>query len=278
MKRAKGFFVFCLFVCIVFGFPIIVISGHGGGGGGGGAGGSAGIEGDIHSNSVYTSVSHPSAGSGCSVIDINGTVSAVGTADVVCSDVTATGEQSSAAHIDIPKMDFAALQAANGETIGATEVMYIDGDVYIDLSDDITTYQNKTIVATGNIEIDGPPGGGGGPPTGVELRANLIARGSIDIEFSGGNNDYEITGFIYAGGEGAINVDGENFTGVYIDLNAGGPSTKKITGIIMAKNGSCRVDMHVCGPGDKGIDKDASVTNGFIPFFKTMTYWREIPG
>jgi len=278
MKRAKGFFVSCLVVCIVFGFPIIVISGHGPGGpGGGGNDPSKYVIGDIHSNQ---DVSGSDIGSNKNFY-IEGDVTAAGTASL--GDINATSTQSGASPIHIPEMDFAALQNANGQAIdapivwgtGATnQIMYIDGDVSIDLKD-CAAYQNKTIVATGNITVTRTPGG----HQDYELKANLIARGSIDIDLHGcGSSSYGITGFIYAAGEEAIYLghDGKgNFTGINIDLHDGGHAPKSITGSVMAKNSSIALDLHGGGPSDKGIEYADVIIDDFI---KLTTYWREIRG
>jgi hypothetical protein len=278
MKKTKGFFVSCLFLCIFFGFPITGISGSGPGPGGSGPGGtdpSKYVIGDIHSNQ---DVSGSDQGSNKNYY-IEGNISAVGT--VSLSDVNATSTQSGASPIHIPGMDFAAFQNADGQAIdappawgaGATnQIMYTDGDVSIDLAD-CATYHYKTVVAAGNITVTRTPGG----HQDSELMANLIARGSIDINLHGcGSSSYGITGFIFSLGEEAIYLghDGKgDFTGVNIDLNGGGHAPKSIAGVVMAKNSGIAIDLHGCGSGDKGIEYADVLINDFI---KLTTCWREI--
>ena len=107
MKKTKGLSVFCLFFFLLSGFPVT---------GSTSSTPSNYIEGDIHSNSDYA----VALDSGHTNLNIVGAVSAVGTA-TLGTDATATSTQSSAAHIDIPEIDFAELEAANGQTIVHTD-------------------------------------------------------------------------------------------------------------------------------------------------------------
>ena len=265
MKKTKGLSVFCLFFFLILDFPVLSLCS-------GASTPSNYIEGDIHSNNDYT----VALDSGQTNLNIVGDVSAVGTA-TVGPDANVTSTQSSAAQINIPVIDFTGLQAANGQTIGTKQIMYIDGDVSIDL-EDCAAYQNKTVVTTGNISVVR----GMGAHQTADLTANLIARGSIDIDIQGcGPSEFGITGLIYSMGEQSINITHHSkgtFTGINIDLSGSGHSEKSIQGIVMAKNGSFQLDIHGCGDSDSGIVRDVSVTNDLIDFFEYMAGWREIRG
>ena len=159
----------------------------------------------------------------------------------------------------------------------STQIMYIDGDVSIDLSNS-ATYQNKTVVATGNITVIRASGS----HQSANLIANLIARGSIDIDMHGcGPSEFGINGLIYSMGEKSININHNgkgDFTGINLDFTGCGHSEKSIQGIIMAKNGSFQMDIHGGGDSDSGVLRDISVTNDLVNFFDYLTYWREIGG
>ena len=274
MKKKKEFSVSCLSFCLLSGLLVTgsISSAETPGPGAPPGTPSNYIIGDIHSNNNYM----VALDSGQTNLNIVGDVSAVGTA-TVGPDANVTSTQSSAAQINIPVIDFTGLQAANGQTIGTKQIMYIDGDVSIDLSD-IAAYQNKTVVATGNITVIRAPGS----HQTADLTANLIARGSIDIDLHGcGSSSYGITGFIFAAGEQSIYIghDGKgDFTGINLDFTGCGHSEKSIQGIIMAKNGSFQMDIHGGGDSDSGVLRDISVTNDLMEFFDHLTYWREIRG
>jgi len=281
MRGIRKLVTLSVFICLLFAFPSI------GNAGGGGSDPSKYIKGDIHSNQDVTATDY----GGCKGKNfyIEGDVSAVGTVDL--NDINVSGITTPHhSTIRIPDIDFEALKniADNNETIKAnfgsgevdSPVVYVTGDLTIN-SGNYSSYDGKTIVATGNIYVRLHHHG-------EDLNANLIAKGSIDIEIKGCGCGEEraITGFIYAKGESSFRKkkcwnhsteEGRTFTGVNIDIHGGGKVDRRIYGVIMAKNGKINVDIYGGGHGDKGIEYQPSVmTNDLLEFFRFLTYWREI--
>jgi len=181
MRGISKLVILFVFICLLFVFPSIGDAGGGGGGGVGGSDPSKYIKGDIHSNQDVIATDY----GGCKGKNfyIEGNVSAVGTVDL--NDINVSGTTTS--HhpaIHIPNIDFEALKniADNNETIKAnfgsgevdSPVVYVTGDLTIN-SGNYSSYDGKTIVATGNIYVRLHHHG-------EDLNANLIERSFKEVK------------------------------------------------------------------------------------------------